>query len=521
MTLTPVEKLLTAGARQSFNLAYYAFNSSFRRSEWRDYTCKAIQEFLTSDKKYLFINVPTQHGKSEIGSTTLPAWILGNSPDTRIMIASNAGALAKLNCAKCYNMMQSDLYKATFTTRTPQSARATGVKEQNKQDFFRVSGRTGYYYAAGLDGQITGMAADLIIIDDPYGSMADLDSQVVRSRTESNFDSAISTRMTEHTKIIVINSRMGANDLQNYILRKLLTAGNEIHELCEFVIFPIFKTVEPVHEVVIFDERIETIETGAKSWSADNRKVGEILDNRQADIKNIEITKKATPHIFNCLYAQNPSLSLGGGVDWFSAFDEERQSRIIKPQIKPVTHLPYYLVFDFNVSPYTCLVAQCSPYNKTNAKNPNHFARIIDVIQIPEAEGGIKAISKTIAEKYKGKYFVSGDNSGYNSLAVTVKVGNRECKNMFQLISALLPNSEILAPKAKLSYQKSNELCNTFIMKFAGLEISQATCMVLINDLLTAKVKQGTKFELLKDRAKNKQDAGDCFRYFVDTFYNI
>jgi hypothetical protein len=519
MTQKETEEIYTAAIRQSFNLAYYELNPSFRRSEWRDYTCKAIQEFLTSNKKYLFVNVPTQHGKSEIVSTTLPAWILGNSPKTRIIIGSNASGIAQVNCAKCYNMMQSPLYKATFQTRTPTAAR-TGIKEQNKQNFFRVANNTGYYYAVGLDGQITGMSADLIILDDAYGTPSDLDSQAVRSRTESNCDAAVFTRMTENTKVIVVNSRMGSNDIQGYILKKLLMAGANIHDLCEFVIFPIYKTVEPIQETIIFDEKIEIIETGAKSHTADSREIGEILDKRQADPINVEIAKKSVPHVFNCLYAQNPSLSLGGGVDWFSAFDDERQSRIIKPEIKPVTHLPYYLVFDFNVKPYTCLVAQCSPYNKANAKNPNHFARIIDVIQISEDEGGVKSICKTILEKYKGRYFVSGDSNGYNSMPTT-KIGQRECKNNFQVINASLPNSEILAPKAKLSYEKSNTLCNTFIMKFAGLEISQATCMVLINDLLTARVKQGTKFELLKDRLKNKQDAGDCFRYFVDTFYNI
>lgn len=507
-----VNTALRAFTRGNFNVFYNTFTpKSYVRTWWRDLCGDTVQDFLVSKKRYLFVNIPTQHGKSEMFSQRLIAWVLGRKPDTRVLGVSCSSSLLSRNCAATYNLMRTKEYAKVFPIVSVGNEKE-GMKEAKRQTYFQINGRKGYYYTATAAGQVTGWAADLILYDDPYQSQTELGSQAVRDKVQSNFDAAVRTRMREDTKVVMVASRMGGNDLQNYILTKLVEAGENIHDVCEFLVLPFFKGDEPVRELVTIGENEVWIDTGAKSFGLDPRVTGEPLDI-SANIAEAEAMKVTNPTVYYALYDQNPSKAGGGTGDWFHTFDNNMAVDTLKP-----VGGSYRLSFDFNVRGFTCIVAQGSPYNKTNKSNPNHFCNVLATFQVPVEGGGLRKVCEMVKAKFAGFYEVTGDNSGYNRFEVPVEINGKMCANGYEVIQAVLGTCKVVAPRDKLGYADSYALCARF---FHAIRVSivRPTNTLLINDLNTAKVRQGTKFDLLKDSNQNKQDAGDAMRYYIHTYY--
>ena len=142
-----------------------------------------IQKFIDSDIRNLIISIPPQHGKSEIASRILPAYLLGLNPKCRIISASyNADNSSKFN-RDVQRIIDSKEYRVAFPNvgLSAKSVRTDkdGAWLRNK-DEFEIVEYGGYYKNAGVGGGITGRTADYAIIDDPVKGAADAASPTIR-----------------------------------------------------------------------------------------------------------------------------------------------------------------------------------------------------------------------------------------------------------------------------------------------------------------------------------------------------
>ena len=118
-----------------------------------------FNKVASGEIKRLIINMAPRHTKSEFASNFLPAWMIGNQPDLKIIQATNNAELAVRFGRKAKTLMDSDDYKKIFNTRLREDSKAAGKWETDQG---------GEYYAAGVGGSITGRGADLLINDDPH-----------------------------------------------------------------------------------------------------------------------------------------------------------------------------------------------------------------------------------------------------------------------------------------------------------------------------------------------------------------
>ena len=84
--------------------------------------------------------------------------------------------------------------------------------QNTKQHWENEAG--GHYYATGSGGTITGIGADVILIDDPI-KPDEADSQVVRQGVNNNYHDTIRSRLNNPAEgaIVIIMQRLHDDDL--------------------------------------------------------------------------------------------------------------------------------------------------------------------------------------------------------------------------------------------------------------------------------------------------------------------
>jgi len=164
--------------------------------------------------KRLIINMPPRHTKSEFASYLFPAWLIGKNPKLKIMQVTHNAELAMRFGRKVRNLVDSPVYKQIFgDVKLREDSKAAGRWETNKG---------GEYFAAGIEGSITGRGADLLIIDDPHTEQSLL-SDTAFEKAYEWYISGPRQRLQPGGSIVVVMTRWSQNDLT----AKLISAQSE------------------------------------------------------------------------------------------------------------------------------------------------------------------------------------------------------------------------------------------------------------------------------------------------------
>jgi predicted phage terminase large subunit-like protein len=180
--------------------------------------CKQLSRIASGEIDRLMLLCPPQHGKSEIVSKRLPAWMLGLDPTLDIISASATGDLAAEFGGAVRDCVKSPEYKKLFDTAMSEATQSKGrwVTEQG-----------GGYYAVGIGGALFGRGAGLAIVDDPFSTWEDAQSPLAQERVWSWYRGTLYNRIRPGGAIIVIQHRTGANDLVAKLLEEEQHGGDK------------------------------------------------------------------------------------------------------------------------------------------------------------------------------------------------------------------------------------------------------------------------------------------------------
>ena len=263
----------------------------------------AIAEYLHAAARgeitRLIINLPPRMLKSTMISVAWPAWLLGQNPRQRLMVASYAQTLATKHSTDCRLVMQSDWYRRIF----PETRLSD---EQNEKDRFATTQR-GQRLAVSVGGAAVGEGGNILIVDDPLNP---LQATHVNQREAANawFDHTFASRLDDKKTgcIVVVMQRLHPDDLSGYLLAK----GGWEH-LCLPAIAP----------------TASTIRMGKFSYT---RSAGEALHAAREDKELLKRTQQEMGSFnFAAQYQQAPQKISGSVVKptWFWRFDLAECSR--------------------------------------------------------------------------------------------------------------------------------------------------------------------------------------------------
>lgn len=199
-------------------------------SNWHlDLMIEYLAAVERGDVGRLIVNLPPRSLKSICINVAWPAWLLGRSPNKRIIAVSYNQRLSEKHSIDCRTVMQSDWYKEMF----PDTILARGMNRTSR--FCTTQG--GFRFATSTGGTLTGEGADIIIIDDPT-SAADVFSRRRRVKAYEWFRSCLLSRLndSENGRIVLVMQRLHPEDLTGMLLK------SESHDLWKVLRIPAIAT---------------------------------------------------------------------------------------------------------------------------------------------------------------------------------------------------------------------------------------------------------------------------------------
>ena len=280
-------------------------NIQYKANWHHHYIAEKIERFFADDSvKNLLLVVPPQFGKTEIASRALPAWLLGRSPNLKIVSASYSGSLSKTFSKDVQRYMSSDDYQRIFSkTKLAETAHNTSIKSEQSASQFDIVGYRGRYTAVGVTGALTGKTVDVGIIDDPIKDDIEASSSVYRERVWQWFTKVYRTRLHNDSKTILIQTRWHEDDLAGRILEKESDKWEVIH--------------------------LRAIKT-ERCPKDDPREIGESLwEDRHSRAKIMDL-KALNPSVFDNLYQGDPSNPDGTIIlrDWIRYSSEPNRANL-------------------------------------------------------------------------------------------------------------------------------------------------------------------------------------------------
>jgi predicted phage terminase large subunit-like protein len=241
----------------------------------------------------LIITLPPRNLKSLYASVCLPAWYLGHYPWERVVVVSYSDPLTRAHANDFRLLVKHPLYQATFPA----------MRLDRDTDREITTTQRGKRIATSIDGTLTGLGGNLIVIDDPLKA-TDALSEAVRSRVNEWYRSTLLSRGDDKTamRIVVVMQRVHQEDLVGHLLEQ----GGFDHL-----------------NLPAIAQRTETFDLGAgRSYT---RQKGELLHpDREPERELRDLKRNMGPIAFSAQYQQSP-VPPGGTIikrKWLTTYDD-------------------------------------------------------------------------------------------------------------------------------------------------------------------------------------------------------
>jgi len=215
LQLRLLEKELTTRSLADFvKLAWLVHHATPPVWGWHmDLLCDYLTAVADGQITHLAIAIPPGMGKSLIVSVYYPAWLWIRRPSTQILAASASPDVALRDAVRAREIIESpwflDLYAPAWKIKKSQDSKSF---YGNTASGFRVSKTTGQ--------RITGVRADLLILDDPIDAADAHSDSPALAEVATWHDTVWATRRNSSASAeIIISQRLHPDDLIGHVTR--------------------------------------------------------------------------------------------------------------------------------------------------------------------------------------------------------------------------------------------------------------------------------------------------------------
>jgi predicted phage terminase large subunit-like protein len=252
-----------------------------------------LSEVASGEVRRLIITLPPRNLKSLCASVALPAWFLGRNPSERVVVVSYSDVLARTHANDFRLLVNHPIYQASFPA----------MRLERDTDREITTTKRGKRFATSIDGTLTGLGGNLIIIDDPL-KLGDAMSESVRTRVIEWYRSTLLSRADDKkaARIVLVMQRVHQDDLAGYLQEQ---GGFEVLNLPAIA------------------QRNETYFLG--DGRTYDRQKGELLHPEHEPAHVLaELKREMGPIAFSAQYQQSP-IPPGGAIikrKWLTPYDD-------------------------------------------------------------------------------------------------------------------------------------------------------------------------------------------------------
>lgn len=274
--------------RNLLDFTLYTYSGQYQTNWHHRVLCHYLDRWVAGEIKRLKVEMPPRHGKSELVSRRLPAYLLGLFPDDEVMATSYSADLSRRFNRDVQRVIDSPSYRNIFpdTTLSAANVRTTaqGTWLRNA-DIFEIVGRKGVYKSSGVGGSIGGMGFKWGIIDDPVKGAKEANSATFRQSDWEWYTDVFWTRQAPDAAILLTMTRYNMDDLSGRIQMSMEQDGGE-------------------NWVVLTLPAI--LESEADRHPDDPRQVGQALWENRFNLDFLNKARTQNAYSFAALYQQKP-----------------------------------------------------------------------------------------------------------------------------------------------------------------------------------------------------------------------
>lgn len=187
-------------------------NDQYQANWHHDLIAEALTDWANGvGPERIILCMPPAHGKSELVSRCLPAWIMGRQPNSQIIACSHTALLANDMSRDVQHIMNKPEYQQLYGVQIPKR----GVSTES----FKIANGSSYK-CAGTGGPITGKHFDFGIIDDPIKGVEAAFSSVYREKAWQWYVREFrSRRKGSGARMLLTTTRWHGDDLAGRILK--------------------------------------------------------------------------------------------------------------------------------------------------------------------------------------------------------------------------------------------------------------------------------------------------------------
>lgn len=167
-----------------------------------DRIAQAVADVEAGEDRRLIVSMPPRHGKSHLGSTYAPLWLLRKHPDWKLMLLSHSPNLAA-SWGRQVRRIVEDKGKHLGISIAPDAKAVTEWETTQK----------GSVVSRSVGQALAGLGARVMIIDDPVRDAASAASEAFRDAQWTWWQMDASTRLEPPSLVIVIATRWHEDDL--------------------------------------------------------------------------------------------------------------------------------------------------------------------------------------------------------------------------------------------------------------------------------------------------------------------
>lgn len=214
---------------------------------------ETLEKLQKKEKVRLILTIPPRHGKSQLASIYFPAWALGKEQQYKIILSTYGAELAEKMGLSTRDVIASDGYQAIF----PNVQLRADVKAKAKW----MTNKQGSYTGVGVGTAVTGIGADILIIDDLHKNREEAESQTVRETAWEYYRSTLYSRLEGYGAVIVIMQRWHQDDLVGKLLeeQEKHKGTDKAHDKWEVINFPAIAEEDEYYNDQLIRKRGESL----------------------------------------------------------------------------------------------------------------------------------------------------------------------------------------------------------------------------------------------------------------------
>lgn len=295
----------------------------------------------------LLIFEPPRHGKSEQASRHFPAWVLGRNPDMRVIVTSYGLDLASKFSRAARDIVMGAKFAAVFGKMSTQDAPVEiSSDSRSVQSWDLASPHRGGLTAAGVGGGITGLGANLFIVDDPFKNRQEAESESQRDLVWEWWTSTAYTRLEDGAAVVGMLTRWHGDDWAGRLLRQM--AEEPRADRWVVVCLPAVwedesqaasDSADKLKATDPDETRFHKLLDGIWYLEEDllGRRPGEALWPEKYDFDDLEsIRHNVGPYDWEALYQQRPYAKSGNFFqrEWFTVVDKPPAAQEIVRRVR-------------------------------------------------------------------------------------------------------------------------------------------------------------------------------------------